>query len=69
MFGFLRQSAFWAALGALLAALGVEVPKEFVAHILEVLAILAALVGIIRSMFEAGYRVKVEPPPAEKPAG
>jgi uncharacterized membrane protein len=63
MFGFLRNSAFWGALGVLLAALGVEIPQEVVTHILEALAILAALVGIIRSLFEHGYRVKLETPP------
>ena len=63
MLDFARNAAFWAALGAMLAALGVEIPQALVTHILELLAILSGLIGIIRSLREAGYQVKKEATP------
>jgi len=63
MFTFLRNPAFWSSIAAVLAALGVEVPQALLTHILELLAILSGIVGIVRAMLDAGYRVKVEAPP------
>ena len=64
--GFLGNEAFWAAVAALLAALGVEIPSQPGDTILEALAMLAALVSIVQSLMRAGHRfqyVKPQQPP------
>jgi len=59
---FISNPAFWGALAALLASMGVQLlPSETLTqHIIEAVASVAALVGVIMTLWEAGHRVHYE---------
>ena len=65
---FMRDPAFWGALAALLASLGVQLlPSETLTqHLIEAVAAVAALVGVIMTLWEAGHRVHYEKTEPEK---
>jgi hypothetical protein len=49
----LREPGVEASLAALLAAVGIEVPDIFATHVLEILAALVAILGIVLGIAQA----------------
>ena len=46
MMGFLTDPAFWASLGVILAAFGIEIPSVALQHLAELVAAIVGLAGV-----------------------
>jgi len=44
---FLTNPSFWAAIGVLFAAIGVEIPGGLLEHIVEAIAAIMGIIGIV----------------------
>lgn len=64
----LTNPAFWASLGSLLAALGLEMipAQQLIEHIIAAIAAVSGIIGIVSTLRAAGHRLRYERPEAEK---
>lgn len=58
----LGQPAFWASIGALLGAIGLEmIPAQQIGeHVIAAVAAVSGIIGIINTLWNAGHRVRYE---------